>query len=148
MENKIGVMVFATILLSVLFVGLASAQTTGVPGCQVLKDSGRSPVGESIPESAPFTDEVFNVYVSEDFYASINLTNKSVTGFECSENENATYNARIEGESVINDFRNSDNLLDTYNAKRESGEIEIEGTNFGRNLKIKVVNFFSQFFWL
>ncbi|MFB6226021.1 MAG: hypothetical protein ABEJ02_01580, partial [Candidatus Paceibacteria bacterium] len=58
----------------------------------------------------------------------------------------ATYNAYIEDKSVLKDFKGAENYLDVYNEKRKSGEIEIEGTSFGRQLKIKIVNFISNFF--
>lgn len=147
MEKGFG-LILMTLILAVGFLSFSSAQATDGTSltCEGIKSSDNSLVGKSIPDAAPFTDEVFNVYVADENFGSINLTNKTVTGFGCSESSEATYNAYIEDSSVLEDFQGADNYLDVYNEKRKSGEIEIEGTSFGRDLKMKIVNFVSNFF--
>jgi len=102
-------------------------------------------IGQSLPEKVPFTDEVINIYLSEEIYGNLQVENKTIKDFVCDENENATYKIYVESLDTIGDFLNSEDVLGTYKEKSDSGEIEVKGVGLGNKVKLFFVKIFLKF---
>ncbi len=113
--------------------------------CKNVENYKDMAIGKNLPESAPFTNEVLNIYVSNETYGNLVIEEKIIIDFSCIENENATYNVYIKDSSVIKDFAESDDIIETYKNSTESGDLEIKGVGFGKKIKLAFVKFFLKF---
>ena len=95
-----------------------------------------------IPGGIPFSDDVFDVYVDDDFFASFELREKKVLGVSCESSDDVSYNVYVDSD-LIDEV--SDDLgvkvVDFYNEKKKSGELKIEAVGFGKKLKLGFINF-------
>lgn len=96
--------------------------------------------GVNIPSALPFSNEVFHVIIGDQVYASLELTDKTVTSFSCSQEGVATMTARITSEEVIDTILASEDLLQAYQDARNNDEIILEGTGFIRKAKLILIN--------
>lgn len=103
-------------------------------------------IGQSIPEEAPFKNEVINIYVSEEIYGNIVLEEKIIVDFSCSESENPTYNLFIKDLEGVRKFVESENFLENYKEMQKSGEIKIKAIGFGRKIKLTFIKLVLKFF--
>lgn len=102
-------------------------------------------IGKTLPESAPFTNEILNIYISNESYGNLIIKNKTIYDFSCIENENATYKVYVKDISVIKDFSESDDFIGTYKNKTSVDEIEIKGIGLGKKIKLAFVKLFLKF---
>lgn len=114
--------------------------------CQNLVQYKSLAIGQDLPDEAPFTDEIINIYLSEEIYGNLQIENKTVSGFDCTENENPSYNIYIESFDTVEDFISSDDFLTTYKEKSNSGEIVVKGVGLGKKIKLFFVKIFLKFF--
>ncbi len=113
--------------------------------CQNIVQYKDLAIGQTLPEKAPFTDEIINVYLSEEIYGDIILENKTISDFSCTESEEATYKIYIKSLNTVEDFLNSEDAIETYKQKSDSGEIKVKGVGFGHKIKIAFVKLFLKF---
>lgn len=104
--------------------------------------------GYILPDSIPFDDEVFDVYVffkndsSSEFLISVNLENKRIVGFGCDENIEASYRFYVSDSLLESDFSGyEDDFADFYIKNKKSGNIRIEAVGFGDKIKLGLINF-------
>jgi hypothetical protein len=135
------------ILMFALAISLSvvSAIETTDFSCQNIVQYKDEAIGKPLPEKAPFTDEIINIYLSEETYGNLEIENKTIKDFLCNENENATYQIFVQNEKVVEDFLNSEDILETYQNKTDSGEIEIKGIGLGKKIKLFFVKIALKF---
>lgn len=98
-------------------------------------------LGLEIPEKAPFTSEVFNVYVDDEFFSSFVLEEKKVSGMSCLESDEATYRVYVSSGVLEEAAIEGLDFVEFYNEKKSEGEIKIKGVGFGKKFKMGFVNF-------
>lgn len=103
-------------------------------GCQAFKIGSKNIIGQEIPNKIPYKNEIFNLYISKDFFASIKIYDGKISAFECDESLKQTYNIYIEEYSDLLDFANGFNI-DTLNKKIKNEEIVVEGVGFFKKIK-------------
>ena len=98
--------------------------------------------GYMIPEKIPFKDELFNIYIDDEFFISFKLSDKQVILAECEAFEKATYNVYVTSnlikDAVIN--RLDINPVDYYNQNMKSGDLKIKPVGFARKVKMGFIN--------
>lgn len=128
------------LVFSIISIGAVS-----VSNCKSLEAQKSLIIGKTLPDKAPFSDEIINIYIENETFGNIVLENKTLKSFSCIENQSATYKIYIKNTSVINDFMNSDDFMGTYKNKTSSGEIEVKGVGLGKKIKLGFVKFFLNF---
>ena len=96
-----------------------------------------------VPKAVPFKNDVFNVYVDDEFFVSAELVDKKIGELSCEFSNEATYNIYISSGLVaeIGGSNEKINPIDFYNQKRKSGELEIKAVGFVRKIKMGFINF-------
>ena len=107
-------------------------------------------IGIQIPTQIPYSDEIFNVYISDEIFGYLELENSTITAFDCLENENKTYDVYIKDSEVFEDFLNSTDMVKSLNEKLSNKEIQIKGASFTKKVKmfftklgLKIMGWFS-----
>ena len=131
-------------ILTLSFAIISAADLTDF-SCKNIEKQKDLAIGQTLPDKAPFTDEIINIYLENETYGNLVIENKTIKDFSCVKNENATYEIFINSSSVIQDFLKSDDLLSTYKEKSDSGEIEIKGIGLGKKFKLFFVKFLLNF---
>lgn len=103
-------------------------------------------VGQAIPEEAPFSDEIINVYISEEIYGNIVLEEKVIADFSCLESEKPTYRFLIKDLESFKKFVESEDFLSSYKEMQKSDEIKVEAVGLGRKIKLTFIKFALKFF--
>jgi hypothetical protein len=105
--------------------------------CEMLKETQSSKIiGQQIPDKVPFKNEIINVYIEEEIFGYVILNNSYVDEFDCSENNESTYDILIEDYNTIGDFENSEDPINLMQEKLDSGEIEIISHGFVKKVKL------------
>ncbi len=139
-------MFFGLLILCFGMLGLVSAQENNGLGVNIGDLSCNqiaflvSHLNATIPSFVPYTNEVFNFYIGEEFFAEIVLEEKQVKEAFCEVNEERTYDVYIKDIQTIKDISDSENPLDEYHSKKSAGEIQIKGATFGKSVKQFFVN--------
>lgn len=96
-----------------------------------------------IPEGIPFSDDVFDVYVDEDFFVSLELVDKKLVAIECDVSDEVSYSVYVRSSLIdsITSGELDEDVVGFYNDKKKSGEIKIEAAGFGKRLKLGFINF-------
>ena len=113
-----------------------------IPCEQVKEIFDKDFINYEIPRATPFKSEVFNMHIDKEFFVSVELIDKKITGITCDESSQPTYNIYVTNSlvgEVVEGF-SEDNLIDYYNQKRKSGELEIEPIGIARKLKMGFIN--------
>lgn len=137
--KKILVFIFALFLLSFLVSGELTENSSI---CN--KFSQEDIENFKVPSFVPFSSEKINVFIEDNFEAGITLEDKNIKEISCLEIENPSYEVYISKNSIIREFRESENPVDLYNKKIKSGEIVIQSQKFTNSIKIKFLNFLSR----
>ena len=95
--------------------------------CQSILQYKDQIIGQEIPSQVPFKNEIFNIYIAGESYGFMELNESRVVGFDCLENEDATYDLLIESEGALFEIYGSEDLMDTVLDKMNSKEINIKG---------------------
>jgi len=127
---------FILIFIGIMLFSLTFMSALDNFNCQTLESQKSLAIGQKIPDKAPFTDEIINLYLENQTYGNLILVNKTISDFSCSENENATYKVYVKNTSVIQKFMESNDSLQTYKNETSSGNIEIKGVGLGRQIKL------------
>lgn len=96
-----------------------------------------------IPEKVPFSNDVFAVYVNQEFFGLFDLVNKKITKVSCNLDEEVSYNIYITTD-LLNSLSSGDlgeDVVGFYNEKKNSGELKIEGVGIGKKIKLSFINF-------
>jgi hypothetical protein len=133
------------VLFAVLMLPFTSINALENFSCQNVEANKDMAIGQNLPDKAPFTDEIINVYILEEIYGNLQIENKTIKDFSCIKHENATYEIHINNSLVIQDFFESEDIIQTYKEKSDSGEIQIKGIGFGKKVKFFFVKFFLKF---
>jgi|GEM_PF-1242162 hypothetical protein len=150
-----------SILLLVLCIGFVSAGFFndvfgGITGNVVLGEDGvdydcgevrigfnKDYLNYSIPEKVPFDNELFAVYVDDEFFATFELVEKDITEMTCEIFGEVTYNIYITSE-LVDELQSGDlgeDAIGFYNEKKKSGELRIDAVGFMKRLKLGFINF-------
>ena len=138
--------ILTLLIFSFILIGFVHAEEKNLAefnidsfNCQQVKDMSTSQ-DFILPSFIPYTNEIFNVYLEDNFLVGITLEEKKLTEIFCEEKEEKTYDIKIKNEQTIRDIVKSENQLDEFLNKKSSGEIEIKGATFGKNFKQFFVN--------
>lgn len=155
---------FGVFILSLFLIGFVVAINSDFPsifgeeneidlnalGCVTLSSYKSEFVGTEIPNRIPCGNEIFNIYISEDFFGSLKIVEHKIQDFVCKENENNTYDIFIKDYSTILGAIESGDKMNYFSEKLNKGEIEIKGVTFGKKFKLfftkiglKIANWFS-----
>jgi len=95
-----------------------------------------------IPDGIPFGDDVFDVYVGDEFVVSFELKEKKLSGVGCEVSEDVGYNVYI-SEKLVGDINEGKLVMsvDLYNELKDSGDLKIDAVGFGNSVKLGFVNF-------
>jgi hypothetical protein len=96
-----------------------------------------------IPNGVPFSDDIFAVYIEEDFLVSFELVDKKLESIGCDVSEDVSYNIFVSGELMeeLKESSEDRDVVDFYNEKRASGDLKIKAVGFGNKLKLGFINF-------
>lgn len=97
-----------------------------------------------IPKKVPFKNEIFNIYLDEEFLISLNLVNRKFQETICEESESVTYNIYISKELVLEVIENKEDIgnpIDFYFENKKNGNLNIKPIGFGRRIKFSFINF-------
>lgn len=89
-------------------------------------------IGQEISEDIPISNEIVNVYISNEIYGFVEIEEKQLTNIDCFENESATYNLFIESESTLSDIASSEDIFDEFVRKFKDKEIQLKGNTFSK----------------
>lgn len=85
-----------------------------------------------IPSGIPYSNERVNVYIANDFYASIIIEDKILTSLDCELLLDPTYNVYLENEGVLTaTYASVDEVMQLVN----DGTVVIEPQTFVSNVK-------------
>ncbi len=147
MREKI---IFGVLLGIILFGFVSSLTQTDLDGigCEMLEEGKAEIVGIEIPEQIPYSDEIFNVYIADENFGYLEISESVVSDLGCEENPEATYNVYIKDYSVFLAFETGF-TLDKFNSML-GDEIQIKGVGFGKKTKmfftkigLKIAGWFS-----
>lgn len=144
MRGKNILILLLTFSISLAIVSAVAPEITDF-SCQNIVQYKDMAIGQTLPDKAPFTDEIINIYLNEGAYGNLVIQNKTIANFSCEESEEPTYKIHVETTQTIEDFLNSNDTLETYKIKSDSGEIEIKGVGLGKKIKLAFVKFFLKF---
>ena len=98
-------------------------------------------LGYSIPDNVPFSNEVLNFYVDEEFFVSMVLINKQVESVSCDLIEDFGYSVFVSrGLFLEVENLSGSDFVDFYNEKRDSGELRVEAAGFGGKVKLGLID--------
>jgi hypothetical protein len=142
MRGKNFIVLFAVLFASLVFVSAVSYENIT---CQNLESQKEMAIGFKIPDKAPFTDEIINVYLNGSIFGNIVIENRTLKDFSCLEKEDATYKIFVKNRSVVSGFINSEDVLQTYKDKSDLGEVKIKGVGLVKKIKLGFVKLFLNF---
>ncbi len=94
-----------------------------------------------IPDGIPFSDDVFDVYLDDEFFASFELKEKKLESVQCEAREDVSYDVFISS-SLLSELEGFDgDVVDFYNEKKASGDLKIDAVGFGKSVKLGLINF-------
>ncbi|PJE81381.1 hypothetical protein COU58_02780 [Candidatus Pacearchaeota archaeon CG10_big_fil_rev_8_21_14_0_10_32_42] len=136
-----------------IFFLLASVNAFQINGtnvsCEDLKIYSSSILGEKIPSSVPYQNEIFNFYFENESLGNLEINEGVLSNFSCEKNENATYDIKVNNEKLFENFDSNLSAIKILNQKLSSNEINIDGRTFGKKFKwfftkfaLKVVGWF------
>lgn len=99
--------------------------------------------GYAVPEAIPFSDDIFDVYVDDVFFAGFDLFDKKVSGMRCEASEDVSYNIFVTSGLLMEISESGSDLdfVEFYNQKRDSEELRIEAVGIGKKMKLGFINF-------
>jgi len=109
--------------------------------CQSIIQYKDSIIGQELPEKVPVTNEILNIYISDESYGFIQIENKVVTDFGCEKKEKATYDLLIKDENTLFSFMESDDPMNTLIEKLNDREINLKGKKFSKKIKSGLAKF-------
>lgn len=132
--KKIGV-IFSLLLLA--SIGIVSAEdfTFEQMECQSILQYKSEIIGIEIPEKVPLDNEIVNLYLNESIYGHIIIENKEVKDFDCTENEDVTYEIFIKNDQTLWDVYEAPNQVDMLLEKLANKEIKLKGKTFSNKIK-------------
>ena len=112
------------------------------PLCSYMMDLAS--VGKVMPSFLPFKNEVFNVYdLDGNSVGHVSIEDGSITESNCDLSDDSTYSVFVRDDVVIDNIKNSEKPAKAYKEARKSGDIRVEGSGFGKRMKIGFINFFA-----
>lgn len=132
--KRVGVIFGLLLLISIGFV-MAEDFTFEQMECQSILQYKSEIIGIEIPEEVPLNSEIINLYLSENIYGHIVLENKVVEDFDCTENEEATYDVFIKDEQTLWDIYEAEDVADMMLEKFSNKEIKLKGKTFSNKIK-------------
>lgn len=106
-------------------------------------------LGGKIPSMVPYQNEVINIYLKNESFGNLKIENGNFSDFSCGLSEKGTYDLRINDFQIFLDFNSNSSVIKELNKKITSGEIEVEGLGFGKDVKwfftkiaLKIANLF------
>ncbi|MDP3965933.1 MAG: hypothetical protein Q8Q04_00175 [archaeon] len=143
---------FLLSLFIVLLLGFVSAfeyNGTNVT-CEDLGEIENQILGAEVPSILPYKNEIFNVYFKNESLGNLHIEEGVITDFSCGKNENATYELKINNESLFENPDSNYSTIDFLNQKLDNKEIEVNGITFGKKIKwffttiaIKIMSLFG-----
>ena len=121
-----------------------SAEEFAMLSCEQFKEIfGRDFESYEIPKWVPFKNDIFDVYIDDEFFLSVELIDKKVGEVSCEVPNDTTYNVYLSSGLMaeISEDNEEVNPIDFYNQKRKSGELEIKAIGFVRKIKMGFINF-------
>lgn len=111
-------------------------------GCPLIQSQESEIIGYELPKQIPLKEDIFNLYVSENPIAFIEINaEKKVSNFGCGiVHEKPTFNVYIKSLEIINEVNEETNFLEFYKEKKKSGDIKIDGVGFGKKIKLFFLN--------
>jgi hypothetical protein len=94
-----------------------------------------------VPSGVPFSDEVLNFYIDDEFFGAVVLEDRKIVSVGCDVLEDFDYEVFVSGGLVDEVLNLSDGYVDFYNKKRANEELRIVASGFGGKLKMGFVNF-------
>lgn len=93
-----------------------------------------------IPGGIPFSDDVFDVYIDDEFFVSFELVDKKISGMSCDVSEDVSYNVYVSLD-LIEQVDGVEDYVEFYNEKKKNGELVIDAVGFGKSVKLGFINF-------
>lgn len=136
---KFGVLLLVIVVCS----GLVSAVSFEGSCSEIKTAFGEGGLDFQIPGGVPFSDDVFSVYIDEEFLVSFELVDKKLEGVECEASGDVSYNVFVSGKLLdeLRDGSSDVSFVDFYNEKKASGDLKIEAVGIGKKLKLGFINF-------
>ena len=136
-----GSKIILSLLFGILLFGLVSVRAFTISeinqiSCSAFEAEKTEIIGVEIPKQIPYSDEIFNIYIEEEIFGSIEIINSTISDFGCIENEDRTYEVYIKDYSVLSSFGESDDFFGTFQENLKNKNIEIEGVGFGKKVKM------------
>lgn len=136
--KKLGVLFICLLLVGI---GVVSAELTEEFSfkqmeCMTILPFKSEIIGQTVPENVPISDEIINIFIDNEIYGFIQIEDRMITDFNCSENELATYDLFIQGESTLSDIATAEDQMSSFIEKFNNKEIELKGKTFGKKIKM------------
>jgi hypothetical protein len=129
------VFIFALVFFTLLTFVSAIEIPLNQIGCSTFELGKSTIIDKEIPEEIPYTDEIFNVYLEEEIFGYLEISEGKVKDIGCVENENYTYEVKIESVSTIKDLAMGEDKLSIFKEKISEREIEVKGKGIGKKMK-------------
>jgi len=133
-------LILIAIFLTTLTSALSVDYNEGTSCETFMEQVGQQIQGKSIPSAAPFTNEIFTIFIDERRMGTITLEEKMITETQCNTEAKTTYKIHVKS-SALKEINEETTPFSFYNKKKMSGEIKIEGVGFGKKLKLSLINF-------
>jgi len=134
------------LLVLVLCFGFASAGLLGSDlnldnSCGEIVSSFEGGMDFVIPDGVPFSDDVFDVYIDDEFFVSFELVDKKLDSVGCEMRDDVGYRVYV-SEGLLSELESfNGEFLDFYNEKRASGDLRIDSIGVGNSLKMGFIKF-------
>ena len=96
-----------------------------------------------IPKAIPFKNEIFDVYIDDEFFVSAELVDKRISQIVCEPSDEVTYNVYIKSKLILDAMGNKEEIkpIDFYNENRKNGQLKIKPVGIIRKIKMGLINF-------
>lgn len=115
----------------------------GNASCNFLKSAfEQGNASFEIPREIPFTNDIFTVFVDDEFMISIEIEEKKIENIYCEVHDGTTYKIYLTSDlltEAISDYKNI-NLIDFYLERKKSGDLIIKPIGITRKFKMFFIN--------
>lgn len=109
--------------------------------CDYLMNDVGIEVGDKLPGYIPYSNEVMNIYDSEEnLVGHVVLEKSEITSIGCEAKDAPTYKVYLANDNVIDDILGAESPVDALNDKL-GNEINLVGQSAGKKVKAKATGF-------
>ncbi len=112
--------------------------------CDVFSEIiGQSIIGTEIPDKLPFSNEILQLNIEENFIGNVIIVDNYIRNYSCKE-EKSTYNISVTENfiSKISELDDSDisKVIHFYKSSKSSGDLKISANGFTKKVKLFFLN--------